>query len=158
MKFAPDTRTNPAEEPEVEVLDDGDAISNRVKVVVKIDPEDLPKRPVSGTPPVQEPAPGEGTPSVLSLPLPAASDPATTPAPAKDTTTVALPETTPAPGTTPEAPAVQVQAELEVVETPPQAPEPEPQPDTSAPATSAASAPAPAATAAPPVTTAEDCR
>jgi S-DNA-T family DNA segregation ATPase FtsK/SpoIIIE len=156
MKFAPDTRENPADQPEVQLLEDGDAISNRVKVVVKIDPEDLPKQPVAGTPPAQEPAPGEGAPSVMSLPLPAATDPATPPATATDTATVALPETTPAAGTPPEAPSVQVQAELEVVETPPAAPEPEPAPEPEAPATATTAAPAPAA-AAPTAQTAGDC-
>jgi hypothetical protein len=149
MRFAPDTRTNPVDQPEIEVLDDGDAISNRVKVVVKIDPEDLPRSTVPGTPPVQEPAPGDGAPSVLSLPMPATTDSDTPPATTTDSTTVALPETAPAPGTTPEAPSVQVRAELEVVETPPPAPAPEtPAPDATALDTTAPDATAPVATAA----------
>ena len=45
MMFAPDTRVNPVDEPEVQLLDDGDAISNRVKVVVKIDADDLGTKP-----------------------------------------------------------------------------------------------------------------
>jgi hypothetical protein len=153
MKFAPDTRPNPADQPEVQLLDDGDAISNRVKVVVKIDPEDLPKRPAPDAAPAQEPAPVDGAPSVLSLPLPETTDPATPPAASTDTATVALPDTTPAPGTPPEPPAVQVKAELEVVETPPAPTAPAPE----APATSDATAPpAGAATPAAPAAPAPD--
>jgi hypothetical protein len=125
MKFAPDTRPNPADQPEVQLLDDGDAISNTVKVVVKINPEDLPKRPVPGSAPPAEPAPPDDTPSVLSLPLRDQTDPQTPAAPATDTTTVALPDTTPQQGA-PEVPAVKVQAELEVVDTPDPADQPAP--------------------------------
>ena len=151
MMFAPDTRVNPVDEPEVQLLDDGDAISNRVKVVVKIDADDLGTRP---TTPATEPAPEAGTPSFMSLPLPGeAADPSTPTTPATDTATVALPDSDGTAGT-PQAPQVQVQAQLEVVDTPPApatpaaAPAPEQQPatpDTST-ATSAAPAPAPAPT------------
>jgi hypothetical protein len=132
MKFAQDTRTNPADQPEVSLLEDGDAISNRVKVVVKIDAADLGTEPapVPGpSDPAVDPAPGAGAPSVLSLPLPPAADPdPTTPdapaAPATDTTTVTLPGADPVPGS-PEVTAVQVKAQLNVVDTPvvPAAPE-----------------------------------
>jgi hypothetical protein len=121
MKFAQDTRPNPAEEPEVQLLDDGDAISNRVKVVVKVDADDLggtPPAPQTPADPQAEPAPEAGTPSVLSLPLPPATeDPAAPSTPATDTATVALPDADPANGD-PATPAVQVQAQLSVVETP----------------------------------------
>jgi hypothetical protein len=123
MKFAEDTRTNPADQPEVQLLEDGDAISNRVKVVVKIDPSDLGSRPAPApapTDPAAEPAPEAGAPSVLSLPMPPAADPdpATPDVPSTDSTTVALPDADPTPGTPPSS-SVQVQAQLEVVDTPP---------------------------------------
>ena len=90
MMFAPDTRVNPVDEPEVQLLDDGDAISNRVKVVVKIDADDLGTKP---TAPATEPAPEAGTPSFMSLPLPSdAADPSTPATPTTDTATVALPD------------------------------------------------------------------
>jgi hypothetical protein len=148
MMFAPDTRVNPVDEPEVQLLDDGDAISNRVKVVVKIDADDLGTRP---TAPATEPAPEAGTPSVLSLPLPgAAADPTTPPAPTTDTATVALPDGDGTAGT-PQTPQVQVQAQLEVVDTPPAPETPAPdQPATPDPATATSAAPAPAAPAATP--------
>jgi len=118
MKFAPDTRPNPVDGPEVQVLDDGDAISNRVKVVVKIDAAVLGTKPTTpSADPTPDPDPAPGTPSVLSLPLPPAADPATPAAPATDTATVALPDADPASGT-PDTAAVQVQAQLEVVDTP----------------------------------------
>jgi hypothetical protein len=121
MMFAPDTRVNPVDEPEVQLLDDGDAISNRVKVVVKVDADDLggtPPAPQTPADPQAEPAPEAGTPSVLSLPLPPATeDPAAPSTPATDTATVALPDADPANGD-PATPAVQVQAQLSVVETP----------------------------------------
>ena len=147
MMFAPDTRVNPVDEPEVQLLDDGDAISNRVKVVVKIDADDLGTRP---TAPATEPAPEAGTPSVLSLPLPGdAADPTTPATPTTDTATVALPDGDGTAGT-PQAPQVQVQAQLEVVDTPPApetpAPAPE-QPVTPDPTTATSAAPAPAAPA-----------
>ena len=126
MMFAPDTRVNPADEPEVQLLDDGDAISNRVKVVVKIDADDLGTRP---TAPAAEPAPEAGTPSFMSLPLPAeAADPSTPTTPTTDTATVALPDGDGTAGT-PQAPQVQVQAQLEVVDTPPAPETPAPAPD-----------------------------
>jgi hypothetical protein len=151
MMFAPDTRVNPADDPEVQLLDDGDAISNRVKVVVKIDADDLGTKP---TAPATEPAPEAGTPSVLSLPLPAAADPSAPSAPTTDTATVALPDGGAAPGT-PQAPQVQVQAQLEVVDTPPAPETPAPEVPAATDTTTAASAaPAPAAeTPAPAATT-----
>jgi hypothetical protein len=129
MKFAADARPETADEPQVEVLDDGTALSNRVKVVVQIDPEDLGgMKPTGPSDPAAEPAPEAGAPTVLSLPLLAkegASEPAT------DTATVTVPETDPKPGT-PAAPTVQVQAQLEVVEEPAAAEQP-PVPATPAP-------------------------
>jgi hypothetical protein len=129
MKFAQDTRTAPADQPEVSLSEDGDAISNRVKVVVKIDAEDLGTRP-SQSGPAQGPAPDAGTPSVLSLPLPAVDPDPTSPdapaAPSTDTTTVALPDAAATPGA-PAAPAVQVQAQLQVVDTPVTTPAPTPE-------------------------------
>jgi S-DNA-T family DNA segregation ATPase FtsK/SpoIIIE len=132
MKFAQDTRTNPADQPEVSLLEDGDAISNRVKVVVKIDAADLGTEPSPApgpSDPAAEPAPEAGTPSVMSLPLPPAADPdPTTPdvpaTPATDTTTVTLPGADPVPGN-PEPSSVQIKAQLDVVDTPvtPAAPE-----------------------------------
>jgi hypothetical protein len=115
MKFAPDTRTNPADQPEVQLLEDGDAISNRVKVVVKIDPSDLGSLPANEQPTEPSPAPDTGAPSVLSLPMPPATDPSTPAAPTTDTTTVSLPDGDTTPGT-PEASEVQVEALLEVVQ------------------------------------------
>lgn len=146
MQFAPDTRPDPVDGPEVQVLDDGDAISNRVKVVVKIDAADLGTKTSAPAPdPTPNPQQAPGAPSVLSLPLPPATDSATPSAPATDTATVALPNADPA-DPTPAAPAVQVQAQLEVVDTPApaadpqpaQAPAPAPAPD--APATTATQA------------------
>jgi hypothetical protein len=169
MKFAPDTRVNPVEGPEVQVLDDGDAISNRVRVVVKIDTADLGTTP---TTPTADPAPQDGEPRVLSLPLPPATDPASPPAPTTDTATVALPGDDPATGT-PDAPAVQIQAQLEVVDTPaPEAPAPDPaaapaptptpapDPATGTTATTAPAADAPAATTpvAAPAAAKSDCK
>jgi hypothetical protein len=162
MMFAPDTRVNPVDEPEVQLLDDGDAISNRVKVVVKIDADDL--GGTKPTAPATEPAPEAGTPSFMSLPLPGeAADPSMPTTPTTDTATVALPDGDGTAGT-PQAPQVQVQAQLEVVDTPPapETPAPAPEqpvtPDTST-ATSAAPAPAPAATtpAAAPAPDPKDC-
>jgi hypothetical protein len=156
MMFAPDTRVNPVDEPEVQLLDDGDAISNRVKVVVKIDADDLGTRP---TAPATEPAPEAGTPSFMSLPLPGeAADPSTPTTPTTDTATVALPDA----GTagTPQAPQVQVQAQLEVVDTPPAPETPVPEqpaaPDTTT-ATSAAPAPAVTTPAEAPAPDPKDC-
>src|SRR3954471_21169369 len=155
MMFAPDTRVNPVDEPEVQLLDDGDAISNRVKVVVKIDADDLGTRP---TAPATEPAPEAGTPSFMSLPLPGeAADPSTPTTPTTDTATVALPDGGGTAGT-PQAPQVQVQAQLEGVDTPPppgtppapRAPPPAPEPPAAAPAP----APAPAQPATPDTPTA----
>ncbi len=126
MMFAPDTRVNPVDEPEVQVLDDGDAISNRVKVVVKIDAEDLGTRPTS---PGAEPAPEAGTPSILSLPLPPVADPSTPSSPktpTTDTATVSLPDENPSSGA-PSSPQVNVQAQLEVVDTPAEPVEPAPE-------------------------------
>ena len=167
MKFAPDTRVNPVDGPEVQLLDDGDAISNRVKVVVKIDTDDLGTKPTTPTTPSTDPAPQDGAPSVLSLPLPPAADPASPAAPTTDTATVALPDDDPAVGT-PDPPAVQVQAQLEVVDTPaPESPAadpapaaaPAPDPSTGTTATTAPAAEAPAATtpAAAPVAAKADC-
>jgi hypothetical protein len=116
MKFAQDTRTNPADQPEVSLLEDGDAISNRVMVVVKIDPADLGSLPAHD-PTQPDPTPESGASSVLSLPLPPATDPSTPAEPTTDTATVSLPDADPTPGT-PEAPAVQVDAQLEIVQTP----------------------------------------
>ena len=141
MKFAPDTRENPADEPEVQVLEEGTSLSNKVKVVVQIDADAIggmkPTAPAEATP-----APDAGAPTVLALPLPALDDPAAPPAaPASDTATVTMPEANATPGT-PDAPRVQIQAQLAVVETPP-------------------AADAPAATepvaAAPAATTPQDC-
>jgi hypothetical protein len=157
MMFAPDTRVNPVDEPEVQLLDDGDAISNRVKVVVKIDADDLGTKP---TAPATEPAPEAGTPSILSLPMPGdAADPSTPTTPTTDTATVALPDGDGTAGT-PQAPQVQVQAQLEVVDTPPAsetpAPEQPPAPDTTT-ATSAAPAPAVTTPAEVPAPDPKDC-
>ncbi len=157
MMFAPDTRVNPVDEPEVQLLDDGDAISNRVKVVVKIDADDLGTRP---TAPATEPAPEAGTPSFMSLPLPGeAADPSTPATPTTDTATVALPDGG-GPAGAPQAPQVQVQAQLEVVDTPPAPETPAPEqpaaPDTST-ATSAAPAPAATTPAAAPAPDPKDC-
>jgi hypothetical protein len=145
MRFAPDTRENPADGPEVQLLDDGDAISNRVKVVVKIDTDDLGTNP---TTPSADPAPQDGAPSVMSLPLPPAADPASPPAtPTTDTATVSLPDNDPAAGA-PDAPAVQVQAQLEVVDTPaPEAPAPTTTPTTPEPAPAPAPDPSTGTTA-----------
>jgi hypothetical protein len=117
MKFAPDTRENPADEPEVQVLEEGTSLSNKVKVVVQIDADAIGgMRPTAPAEP--EPAPDAGAPTVLALPLPALDDPAAPPAaPASDTATVTLPDADANPGT-PDAPSVQIQAQLEVIETP----------------------------------------
>jgi hypothetical protein len=157
MMFAPDTRVNPVDEPEVQLLDDGDAISNRVKVVVKIDADDLGTKP---TAPATEPAPEAGTPSILSLPMPGdAADPSTPTTPTTDTATVALPDGDGTAGT-PQAPQVQVQAQLEVVDTPPAPETPAPEqpaaPDTTT-ATSAAPAPAVTTPAEAPAPDPKDC-
>jgi hypothetical protein len=156
MMFAPDTRVNPVDEPEVQLLDDGDAISNRVKVVVKIDADDLGTRP---TAPATEPAPEAGTPSFMSLPLPGeAADPSTPATPTTDTATVALPDA----GTagTPQAPQVQVQAQLEVVDTPPapETPVVAPEQPTPTPAPAPATPDAPTATSAAPAPDPKDCK
>jgi hypothetical protein len=129
MKFAADTRPETADEPQVEVLEDGTALSNRVKVVVQIDPEDIGSvKPTTPGDPDAEPAPEAGTPTVLSLPLPAPDGGGE---PTTDTATVTVPETDPKPGT-PAAPTVQVDAQLEIVEQP-AAPEQPPAPDAPAP-------------------------
>jgi len=131
MKFTPDERIAPDEQPEVQVLEGGDAISNKVKVVVRIDVEDLPRPPAPaspgrpGTAPAREPAaPEAGQPAVLSLPLPATTDPAAPPAPSTGSANVALPDDDPEPG----APEVKVEAQLEVVDEPPAAAQPAPDP------------------------------
>ena len=130
MRFAEDTRPDPADEPEVQVLEDGTALSNRVKVVVQIDPDDLGGiKPSTPSAPDAEPAPEAGAPTVLSLPLPAPDADAE---PATDTATATVPETDPKPGT-PSAPTVQIEAQLEVVE--PTPPADTPAPEASAPST-----------------------
>jgi hypothetical protein len=157
MMFAPDTRVNPVDEPEVQLLDDGDAISNRVKVVVKIDADDLGTRP---TAPATEPAPEAGKPSFMSLPLPGeAADPSTPTTPTTDTATVALPDA----GTagTPQTPQVQVQAQLEVVDTPPapETPATAPEQPTPVPVPEQPAAPdTPTATSAAPAPDPKDCK
>jgi hypothetical protein len=124
MRFAQDTRPDPVDEPEVQLLDDGTALSNRVKVVVQIDPEDIGgSKPSTPSDPAPEPAPEAGAPTVLSLPLPA---PDADTEPATDTATATVPETDPKPGT-PSAPTVQIEAQLEVVEPTPPAETPEPE-------------------------------
>jgi hypothetical protein len=124
MRFAQDTRANPVEEPEVQLLEDGTALSNRVKVVVQIDAEDIGgMKPSTPSDPDAEPAPQAGAPTVLSLPLPA-SDAAAEPA--TDTATAAMPETDAKPGT-PAAPTLQIEAQLEVVDLAPPAETPAPE-------------------------------
>ncbi len=98
MKFAPDTRVNPVDGPEVQLLDDGDAISNRVKVVVKIDADDLGTKPDgavdgarAGGRRAERPLAAAAADGRSRL---AARAPATT-----DTATVALPDDDPAAGT-----------------------------------------------------------
>ena len=116
MKFAQDTRTNPVQEPEVQLLEDGTALSNRVKVVVQIDAEDIGgMQPTDPSDPEAEPAPEAGAPTVLSLPLPASGSGRRRPR--RTRRPPPLPETNPKPGA-PAAPTVQIEAQLEVVEPP----------------------------------------
>jgi hypothetical protein len=104
-----------------------------VKVVVQIDADAIggmkPTAPAEPTPPTDA-----GAPTVLSLPLPSLDDSSAPPAaPTNDTATVTLPDGDADPGT-PDAPSVQIQAQLEVVETPPPAEVPVTEPTAAAPA------------------------
>ena len=121
MRFAQDTRTDPIDEPEVQLLEDGTALSNRVKVVVQIDAQDLGgMKPSHPSEPDTEPAPEAGAPTVLSLPLPAADA-----QPATDSGTAVVPTSDQAPGS-PSSPTVQIEAQLEVVDSTPPADTPAP--------------------------------
>jgi hypothetical protein len=114
LKVAQDTRPTAGDQPEVVVLDDEGALSNRVKVVLSIDAASL-GRPEQS--PSDGDAPSTDGAALVQLPLTSTSDGDSSSAPASDDTTVPLPDgTSSSPSSSPAA--LQVHAQLEVVDAP----------------------------------------